>query len=279
MDRRSGRLASTRRGLGCSSVCSRDAVDRESGARRRETPRLPVQSGSWTTWTRRTFVDDGRLTHNPEVGGSNPPPATSFRRSRPFPGRERAFCVPGAVVKRVVKAALHAAWQRDGGDGVARAETAWTGWTLRSSTAGCVARRYRRCTNVGAGPSRARTHARISVSGGAITRRGRGQCPCVEHAPCRFRAVDGDMAVPLRSACSARGPVAASGGVGRLTRSHSPRKTSVGNVRQVRQMDEAARLDDELYRLKHVSTWAVSPGRSGRGARWWSPLVRRSRAP
>lgn len=50
--------------------------------------------------------------------------------------------------------------------------------------------------------------------------------PCVEHAhpPCRFRAVDGDMAVPLRSACSARGPVAASGGVGRLTRWHSPER-------------------------------------------------------
>ena len=28
---------------------------------------------------------------NPEVAGSNPAPATSFRRSRPFPSRERAF--------------------------------------------------------------------------------------------------------------------------------------------------------------------------------------------
>jgi hypothetical protein len=33
-DRRSGRLASAHGGLGCSSVCSRDAVDRASGARR-----------------------------------------------------------------------------------------------------------------------------------------------------------------------------------------------------------------------------------------------------
>jgi hypothetical protein len=38
--------------------------------------------------------------------------------------------VPGAVVKRVVKAGLRAARRRDGGDKVARAETAWTWWTL-----------------------------------------------------------------------------------------------------------------------------------------------------
>jgi hypothetical protein len=38
--------------LGCSSMCSRDAVDRRSGARRGETRRLSVQSRCWTTWTR-----------------------------------------------------------------------------------------------------------------------------------------------------------------------------------------------------------------------------------
>jgi hypothetical protein len=50
-DRRSGWLASADGGSGCSSVCSRDVVDRESGARRRETPRLPAQSRCWTIWT------------------------------------------------------------------------------------------------------------------------------------------------------------------------------------------------------------------------------------
>ena len=51
-------------------------MDQGSGARRRETPRLPVQSRCWTTWTGWAFVDAGRLTHNPEVAGSNPAPAT-----------------------------------------------------------------------------------------------------------------------------------------------------------------------------------------------------------
>jgi hypothetical protein len=66
-------------------------MDQGSGARRQETPRLPVQDGCRTTWTSGTVVDDGRLTHNPEVEGSNPSPATNFRRSRPFPSGERAF--------------------------------------------------------------------------------------------------------------------------------------------------------------------------------------------
>ena len=85
----------------CSSVCSRDVMDRDSGERWRETPRLPAQSRCRTTWTAGTIVDDGLLTHNPEVAGSNPAPATSLRSSRPFPDRERAFGVPGSVVKRV----------------------------------------------------------------------------------------------------------------------------------------------------------------------------------
>lgn len=41
-------------------------------------------------------------------------------------------------------------------------------------------------------------------------------------------------------------PVAASGGVGRLARSHAPGRLR-RDVCQVRQMDEAARLDDGLY--------------------------------
>ena len=84
VDRRSGWLASADCGLGCSSVCSRDAVDRESGARRRETPRLPAQSRCWTTSTGRAFVDAARLTHNPEVAGSNPAPATNMQFRGPF---------------------------------------------------------------------------------------------------------------------------------------------------------------------------------------------------
>jgi hypothetical protein len=78
-------------------------MDRGSGARRRETPRLPVQDGCRTTWTSGAFVDAGRLTHNPEVAGSNPAPATSFRMSRSFPIRERAFGVTGHVTKYVTK--------------------------------------------------------------------------------------------------------------------------------------------------------------------------------
>ena len=64
--------------------------------------------------------DVRRMAHNPEVVGSNPAPATSFRRSGPFPGRERAFCVPSAVAKRVAETRLPAAQQRDGGGGVTR---------------------------------------------------------------------------------------------------------------------------------------------------------------
>jgi hypothetical protein len=58
-----------------------------------------VQDGSGTRWTHGTVVDAGRLTHNPEVAGSNPAPATSFRRSRPFPSRERAFLRFGCCSK------------------------------------------------------------------------------------------------------------------------------------------------------------------------------------
>jgi hypothetical protein len=48
-------------------------------------------------------VDGDRFTHNPEVAGSNPAPATSFRRSRPFPIKDRAFGVTGHVTKYVTK--------------------------------------------------------------------------------------------------------------------------------------------------------------------------------
>jgi hypothetical protein len=89
-----------------------------------------------------------RWAHNPEVAGSNPAPATSFRSSRPFPGRERAFCVSGTVVEGVAATALRAARRRDGGDGVTRDETAWTRWTLPPAISGCLAQRYRKCIPV-----------------------------------------------------------------------------------------------------------------------------------
>ena len=81
------------------------------------------------------------MAHNPEVAGSNPAPATSFRRSRPFPITERAFCVPGTVVRLVVAAGFRAAWRRDGGDGVTRDGTAWTWWTLPPAPSGRLAQR------------------------------------------------------------------------------------------------------------------------------------------
>jgi hypothetical protein len=51
--------------------------------------------------------------------------------------------MPDAVVRNVVTG-LYAAWQRDGGDGVTRDETAWTWWTLPPVIAGCFAQRYHR---------------------------------------------------------------------------------------------------------------------------------------
>ena len=50
--------------------------------------------------------------------------------------------MPGAVVSNVVATGLCAAWQRDGGDGMTRDETAWTWWTFPAAIAGCFARRY-----------------------------------------------------------------------------------------------------------------------------------------
>ena len=98
-----------------------------------------------TLWNAGDRGDTCRMAHNPEVAGSNPAPATSFRRSGPFPSRERAFCVPSAVARRVAGAGLRAAWQRDGGDGVTRDEVAWTWWTLPPAIAGRVAQRYPKC--------------------------------------------------------------------------------------------------------------------------------------
>jgi hypothetical protein len=81
------------------------------------------------------------MAHNPEVAGSNPAPATIFRRSRPFPIRERAFAFSVAVAKHVAATGVRAVWRRDGGDGAARDETAWTWQTLPPAVAGCRAQR------------------------------------------------------------------------------------------------------------------------------------------
>ena len=137
-----------------------------------------------------------RWAHNPEVGGSNPPPATSFRSSGPFPSGERAFCMPGTVVKGVVGAGLHTAWQRDEGDGVTRDETAWTWQTPPPSVAGCLAQRSRKCVpsrkhaerRVGPGPpaacrgirlSRARDPLVLEFNNGAAGRRGADATACL----------------------------------------------------------------------------------------------------
>jgi hypothetical protein len=77
-----------------------------------------------------------------------PPPLLISAGQGHFPIRGRAFCVPGTVVRNVVGTGLRAAWQRDGGDGVIRDETAWTWWTLPPAIAGCPAQRYRKCIPV-----------------------------------------------------------------------------------------------------------------------------------
>ena len=126
----------------------RDSLRRGRRSRRSEMGSVRPPRSPRPPETARDARDQCRMAHNPEVEGSNPSPATSFRRSGPFPGRERAFCVPGTVVKRVVGAGLRAARQRDGGDEVTRDETAWTWWTLPPATAGRPAQRYPRCIAV-----------------------------------------------------------------------------------------------------------------------------------
>src|SRR5204863_5091614 len=119
-------------------------MDRQRDPRRGETLRRIEQRTRWTTWTQRPSGDGGRFTHNPEVAGSNPAPATSFRRSRPFPGRGEGLCVSDGVAKRVAAAGFGAARRRDRGDGAGRDETAWTWWTLPLAISGRLAQKYRR---------------------------------------------------------------------------------------------------------------------------------------
>ena len=146
-----------------------------------------MQSQCRTTWTSGTIVDGGRLTHNPEVAGSNPAPATNFRRSRPFSYQEESLWRFGRVAKHVAAARSRAPRQRDGGDGVARDRTAWTWWTLPPAVAGCFAQRYHRRPRllpVRAGLGRTRGRGAVKpvaagcllVASGYPKRRGPGPC-------------------------------------------------------------------------------------------------------
>ena len=122
-------------------IVTKTPRDEPDVVRRVATARCRRLRPAWVCATGGTGWDGDRLAHNPEVGGSNPPPATSFRRSGPFPITERAFCASRTVVKGVVGAGLRAARRRDGGDGVTRDETAWTWWTPPPAIAGCLAQR------------------------------------------------------------------------------------------------------------------------------------------
>ena len=65
-------------------------MDRQRESRRGETLRRIEQGTRWATWTRRACVDGDRLTHNPEVAGSNPALATKRAGQRPLPVPEGA---------------------------------------------------------------------------------------------------------------------------------------------------------------------------------------------
>jgi hypothetical protein len=61
---------------GCSQSCSKTRCDAPGRLRRRETIRLCMPRRDGTCETRCERRDRARAAHNPEVGGSNPPPAT-----------------------------------------------------------------------------------------------------------------------------------------------------------------------------------------------------------
>ena len=89
------------RSMICARICAQDAVGRVRHGRRPTPSRTSRTRPPRSTGRPETARDARRMAHNPEVAGSNPAPATSLRSSRPFPDRERAFGVPGTVVKRV----------------------------------------------------------------------------------------------------------------------------------------------------------------------------------
>jgi hypothetical protein len=61
---------------GCSQICSKTRCDAPERLRRGETVRLCMPRLDSTNETRCERLDRARAAHNPEVGGSNPPPAT-----------------------------------------------------------------------------------------------------------------------------------------------------------------------------------------------------------
>ena len=61
---------------GCSHSCSKTWCDALGRLRRGETVRLCMPRRDGTGETRCERLDRARVAHNPEVGGSNPPPAT-----------------------------------------------------------------------------------------------------------------------------------------------------------------------------------------------------------
>ena len=61
---------------GCSHSCSKTWCDALGRLRRGETVRLCMPRQDGTRETRCEGMDRARVAHNPEVGGSNPPPAT-----------------------------------------------------------------------------------------------------------------------------------------------------------------------------------------------------------
>ena len=69
-----------------------------------------------------------------------PPPLLVSAGQGPFLSGKGPFRVRHRS-KDVVGAGLRAAWQRDGGDGATRDETAWTCWTLPPAISGRVAQR------------------------------------------------------------------------------------------------------------------------------------------
>ena len=61
---------------GCSQICSKTWCDAPGRLRRGETVRLCMPRQDGTCETSCEGLDRARAAHNPEVGGSNPPPAT-----------------------------------------------------------------------------------------------------------------------------------------------------------------------------------------------------------
>ena len=152
------------RRLICAQICARDAAGwvetREMQRTRHEHP-PSVRRGQRGDQRRRETGETHivwLITQRSRV--QIPPPLLISAGQGPFPMGERASCVPGAAVRRVVGTTLRAAWQRDGGDGVTRDETAWTWWTLPPAIAGCFAQRSHRHLPVSSCPYRTRPRAR-----------------------------------------------------------------------------------------------------------------------